>query len=315
MSREFIFIKLEDTSEEESFFVQEQERELKSSTDLLKKISDKWYYKSLIKRLPMKLGRYSVLGDYVPCVVLPFTKEQKENLPKQYLDNYIEEVMKYLNVNRAYCIGELQERDNKRSERERSLIKFLYIQHLVRSTRKELRIREKDMKLVVIDSCDKRIESVLEMFISNLNYLTIITNREEYFSSFRDMIYDTTGLVVELESLPLQSNIDGNIIIDLDSESYKNYKYFPYGACVIDVNSSTKKRQYLQERRKDLRIIYDVDLLYQGNVIRKDIVVNYLRAKSMNIESIYGEYYRNTNQSEIFALLEECNMEIRECVM
>ncbi len=315
MSRDFIFIKLMDTDQNEDFIIEKEEMVEKSYDKLIKRISADWYYKNLMKRLPMKLGKLTFLGDSIPCAMLPFTKEDKANLPSQYLDQYIEEVMKRLNINRAYCMEELQERDNERAERERSLIKFLYLKKLVEIGREKLRIEEKDMKLVIIDSGDKRIEHVLELFINNLNYLTIITNREEYFTGFRDMIYDTTGLVVEFEELPLKNHIDGNIIIDLDSDCYKSYNFFPYGSCVIDINSSAKKRQYLQERRKDLTIIYDVNLLYQGNMIKKDMMVNYLRAKSINIEAIYGEYYRNINQNEIFELLEECKIKIMVIVI
>lgn len=310
MSRDFIFIKLMDTDQNEDFIIEKEEILEKSYDKLIKRISTNWYYKNLIKRLPMKLGKLSFLGDSLPCAMLPFTKADKEKLPNQYLDQYIEEVMKYLNINRAYCMEELQERNHERAERERSLIKFLYLRQLVVIAREKLHIEEKDMKLVIIDSHDKRIEHVLEQFVCNLNYLTIITNREEYFDGFRDMIYDTTGLVVEFEELPLKDHIEGNIIIDLDSESYKSYNFFPYGSCVVDVNSSAKKRQYLQERRKDLTIIYDVNLMYQGNIIKKDMMVSYLRAKSVNIEAIYGEYYRNINQKEILELVEECDIKI-----
>ena len=310
MSRDFIFIKLMDTDQNEDFIIEKEEILEKSYDKLIKRISTNWYYKNLIKRLPMKLGKLSFLGDSLPCAMLPFTKADKEKLPNQYLDQYIEEVMKYLNINRAYCMEELQERNHERAERERSLIKFLYLRQLVAIAREKLHIEEKDMKLVIIDSHDKRIEHVIEQFVCNLNYLTIITNREEYFDGFRDMIYDTTGLVVEFEELPLKDHIEGNIIIDLDRECYKSYNFFPYGSCVVDVNSSAKKRQYMQERRKDLTIIYDVDLMYQGNIIKKDMMVSYLRAKSVNIEAIYGEYYRNINQKEILELVEECDIKI-----
>lgn len=310
MSKDFIFIKLMDANQNEEFIIEEEEMIEKSYDKLIKRISVKWYYKNLIKRLPMKLGKLTFLGDSIPCAMLPFTKEEKLSLPSQYLDQYIKEIMKHLNISRAYCMEELQEKDNERAERQRTLIKFLYLKQLVKISRDKLHIKEKDVKLVIIDSGDKRIEHVLELFVNNLNYLTIITNREEYFTGFRDMIYDTTGLVVEFEELPLKNHIEGNIIIDLDSESYKSYNFFPYGACVIDVNSSAKKRQYLQERRKDLTIIYDVDLLYQGNILKKNMMVNYLRAKSVNIEAIYGEYYRNINQNEILELIEACKVKI-----
>lgn len=315
MSRDYIFIKLKDTDQNEDFIIEKEEMVEKSYDKLIKRISADWYYKNLMKRLPMKLGKLTFLGDSIPCAVLPFTKEEKANLPSEYLDQYIEEVMRHLNINRAYCMAELQERDNERAERERTLIKFLYLKKLVAIAREKLCIEEKDMKLVIIDSGDKRIEHVLELFVNNLNYLTIITNREEYFTDFRDIIYDTTGLVVEFEELPLKNHIEGNIIIDLDMDCYKSYNFFPYGSCVIDVNSSAKKRQYLQERRKDLTIIYDMNLLYQGNIIKKDMMVNYLRAKSINIEAIYGEYYRNINHNEILELLEACKIEIMVIVI
>ena len=44
-------------------------------------------------------------------------------------------------------------------------------------------------------------------------------------------------------------------------------------------------------------------------------MVNYLRAKSINIEAIYGEYYRNVNHNEILELLEACKIEIMVIVI
>lgn len=315
MPNDFIFVKLRDTKQDFEVFSKEEEVIEKTYAKLLKKVSLKWYYKNLIKELPMKIGKLQFLGDSIPYVMLPFTKEQKACLPEKYLDEYIEKIMSVLGINRAYYMEELQERDYERSERERTLIKYVYLEQLVRVGMNKLHIKEKDMKLVIIDSGDKRIEHVLEQLTDNLNYLTIITNREEYFTSFRDMIYDTTGLVVEFEQLPLTTHIEGNIIIDLDCESHRCYNFFPYGACVIDVNSTARKRQYLQERRKDLTIIYDVKLLYQGDIIKREMLVNYLRAKSMNIEAIYGEYYKNINQAEIVSLLEQCDVKIKEIVI
>lgn len=315
MPNDFIFVKLRDNEQDMEMCSQDKELVEKPYAKLLRRVSLKLYYRTLIKKLPMKLGKFQFLGDSIPCVMLPFTKEQKACLPENYIDEYIEKVMNVLGINRAYCMEELQERDYERAERERTLIKYVYIEELVNIGMNKLHLKEKDMKLVVIDSGDKRVEHVLELFTNNLNYLTIITNREEYFTGFREMIYDTTGLVVEFEQLPLTTHIEGNIIIDLDSESYKSYNFFPYGACVIDVNSAAKKRQYLQERRKDLTIIYDVKLLYQGDIIKREMLVNYLRAKSMNIEAIYGEYYKNINQAEILSLLEQCEVKIKEIVI
>lgn len=305
MPSDYVFLKLCDT--------EEQKEMVKSYiANLMKKISLKWYYKNLIKKLPYKLGTLNFIGDSIPCVMLPFTEEQLDNISKEYVDDYIERIMKKLDVNRAYCIGKLQNRDQNRSERERTLLKFLYLKELVTIARRKLNITMKDMKLVVIDSGDKRIEHVLELLVNNLNFLTIITDREEYFTEFRDMIYDTTGLVVDVEEIPLKNHIEGNIIIDLKQECYKQYILFPENSYVIDVNSSQKKRQYIQDRRKDLTILYDINLWYQNECIKQDILVNYLRAKSMNIESIYGEYYRNINQNEIMNLLESCHIQIDE---
>ncbi|WP_167955427.1 hypothetical protein [Anaerosporobacter faecicola] len=312
MPKDYVFFALSEWNEN---FIEEEEMVVKPYTKLLKRISIKWYYQNLIKHLPMKLGKLIFLEEHIPCVMLPFTKEEKAKLNEEYIERYIEKVMQRLETKRAYCIGELQERNKEKIERERTLLKYLYLSQIIKENKKRLVIQDKDVKLVIIDSGDKRVEHVLERFSENLNSLTIITDREEYFASFREMIYDTTGLVVEVEGLQVRNHIEGNIIIDLCSESYKLYNFFPHGACVIDVNSSSKKRQYLQGRRKDLRIIYDVELLYQGNIIMRDLMVNYLRAKSLHVEVLYADYDRLVNLEDIYQFLQASKIAFKELII
>ena len=83
MPNDFIFVKLRDTEQDVEVFSKEEEMVEKTYAKLLKKVSLKLYYKKLIKKLPMKLGEFQFLGDSIPCVMLPFTKEQKACLPRR----------------------------------------------------------------------------------------------------------------------------------------------------------------------------------------------------------------------------------------
>lgn len=277
---------------------------------LQKRISVKWYYKKLIKKLPIKIDTMPFLGDNVSCVMLPFIEEELSSLSEDYLEKYINHVMSKHELKQVYCINELYQRDPIQQERERSLLKFLYIEELIERALYMKRLEMKNMKLTLIDSGDKRIEYILELLSMKLNYLTIITSREEYFESFRDMIYDTTGLVVEIINTPLREPIEGNIVIDLDENSYKDYNYFAFGACVIDVNSSSRKRQYLHDRRKDLTILYDLRIYYNGRLIQNDMMANYMRAKSININLFFLNYDRSINHGEIIFLLKKYPIDI-----
>jgi hypothetical protein len=145
----------------------------------------------------------------------------------------------------------------------------------------EHNISYKHLKLVIIDSEDYKMEYLLELFVKDLNFLTIVTNRVEYFEEIQQMIYDTTGLVIDVVSNPVKDPIDGDIIIDASQKINKNYNYFNKNAVVIDLEANKEKLQYLYSRRKDLKVIYDIVLSVQGTIVNNEMFFIFMKAKSV----------------------------------
>lgn len=268
-------------------------------SSLKKRISKKSYYRGLLNKKKVIIGEYHVLKDCIPCYMFPFTKEDKEHISEEQLNQFMNRILKQYKIKRAYCIGNLKENGKERVERDRTVLKELYLKELINEGMKKKKIKKKDLRLVLLDSKDERMDFILNWITEDLNYLTIITDRQEYFREFIDKIYDTSGLIVVLEPFTVCEQIEGNLVLDMAADQYKCYKYFEKDSYVIDIESTSKKRLYCKERRNDLTINYDIKISYNGDTIPNDIVMNYLRAKSYRIEDMYTYTYHSIFISDV----------------
>lgn len=60
------------------------------------------------------------------------------------------------------------------------------------------------------------IEIALEQISKDLNFLTILTERPEYFSDYIDTMYEETGLAVSLYQKSNEKKYTGNVILDFE---------------------------------------------------------------------------------------------------
>lgn len=140
----------------------------------------------------------------------------------------------------------------------------------------------------------------MELLYKELNYLKIITKRQEYFKEFQEMIYDATGLVAETvdpkdyvaEPVPY---IGPDVVIDLNSDLDFNYRVLEVNAVLFDMESSLEKRKYLAVKRKDLRVVYECEITYQGEKLDNNLagMIYYGRYK------VIQDFLSNKKQNQL----------------
>ena len=85
---------------------------------------------------------------------------------------------------------------------------YLYTYRLVFRRGGIQRNQQRDWHLAVIDDGTPTIDVVLDLIYEDLNYLTVVTDRSEYFTDFAETVYEETGLLVQMsEKIPKYANI------------------------------------------------------------------------------------------------------------
>ena len=202
-----------------------------------------------------------LLGKRGLLVELPFEEEEVSRMPVKYLEDYIQSIIETYNITSCYLREELSFLKERFHNNRKWIFRYLLFPQGLFQFLKENQIEKKDARFVIIDPGDKRVEMILEVVLEYANYLTIVTNRKEYFKNAVDFIYEELGLIVQIQSKLTQKNIGGNVVINLDRDCYHIYNNFEENAFVVDLEFTEKKLEYLSNRRKDLKILYDYEIV------------------------------------------------------
>ena len=92
-----------------------------------------------------------------------------------------------------------------------------YVPQILTWFRREKGIPRKDLKLTVIDDEEQpawKISQVLEILITDLNLLYLITEREEVFEELADEAYEEYGLLILIREKK-EEETPGNLVLDL----------------------------------------------------------------------------------------------------
>lgn len=224
------------------------------------------YYIS--KKTPIQIEKVDYLGEEGEKIILPFTREDIVSLSREYLQKYMNKVIEKTQLEKCYVSNSFSKYIEvifkEYFSSYQSILLYIMFKDILINICGEMSIEEKDLKILIIDSEDRRTEYMIESIVDDINYLTIITKRPEYFQGYIDMIYDTKGLVIQLEEDITKNELEGNVVIDLSKESYRHLR----GAlAILDMNQTEKKLKYYYSRRKNNNIIYNVLLESDGEVV------------------------------------------------
>lgn len=243
-------------------------------------LRNKFQPKKYIMRANKKLIYYKedirVMGKQGVLAELPFTEEEIKELPNDYLKDYIEKILEVYDFSTCYLRNELSFLSGPFHMEKKWMFSYLLFKEGLFLFLEQNGISKKQARFVVVDSGDKKILLILQTIIEYANYLTIVTDRKEYFSEIVDVVYEETGLMVNVESASAQKRIIGNTVINLDRGNHRLYTYFEENACVIDLEFNREKLTYLANRRKDLNILYDYEIVINGEELDKELAAEVL---------------------------------------
>lgn len=280
---------------------------------ILKKGFGKGYKKRMLKSLPVDIKTTAYLSNEGERIVLPFTKSEADILGDDFVKEFIEKLIKKYDIAVPIFEEDLKRYESNLSEDNSKVIKYLMIKEILEAVCELEGIEKRKLKFIIIDSGDRKTEYMLEILLEEFNYLTIVTKREEYFSEFKDIIYMYNGLAVETVAAPLNGSIEGNIIINMDDRTLKDFIFFEKNSIVLDMESTAERRQYLYQRRKDIKYIYDIPLLYEGRKVDNRILGNIICNRSWLVDGLirYGKKFASAD--EIREIMLEYSLKI-ECL-
>lgn len=241
-----------------------------------KRLHPKIYEYYLLKKLPIKQEEVFYLNEPGLRIFLPFTKEdikEKQDLVKRFTNKLAQKLV----CNYLFAEKGLREYIELPYIGCSWLLNYILFPEILEKIVKTYQIDCKNMKLVLMDSSDSRMEYLLELLLPHLNYLTIITDRPEFFDHFIEYAFHNTGLVVEVITKPITDTLSGDFIIYLgvseeNSGADKLYYKFEKNAVVLLLDTEKLSAEHIHSRRKDLKIIYDYYITIQDERINKELV-------------------------------------------
>lgn len=158
-------------------------------------------------------------------------------------------------------------------------IPYLSMRRNVDLLRRYAEIPKKQLRPVLIDGGDQRIDYFLYEFMEEINFLTIITSRKEYFESLQERVFQESGLIMEL-ILPWEAkHLTGNLVWDF-SENLQSEDCYPYGSiCFLPHKKRWKLREVLQERG-DLTVAWISSVEIGGRNIPAELAESFLSNRS-----------------------------------
>lgn len=268
------------------------------------------YYQRLLERLPCKEEPITVIGRQGLRLELPFDQVVIEELPKDYVETYIRKILEQYQIEGCYLCRELSFLNSRFDMEKKWLFQYLMFPEGIKKFLEDVGIPNKDARFVVIDAGNRKVETILQIILEYANYLTIVTSRVEYFKNAVDVVYEETGLMIDVVSVYRQKNIYGNVVINLDKDCYRLYSNFEENAYVVDLHFTDKKMEYLSNRRNDLTILYDYDISVGGQSYNKELLAEIMVRDNWKVSRFVKRNECSLTASEIDFMVKDYDMQI-----
>lgn len=250
---------------------------------LMKKLPYNWYKTYLFKKLPTLEMETNYLGEIGNNIILPITEKELSHYNKEEIVQMINMVQEEHQLSQVYIEPKLSKYAELPWNTKKWIFHYLLFPQFFEKIVTDKGIMCKNMRLIVLDSHDFKAEYILEMLLPNLNYLTIVTERPAHFERMVEEAYCSFGLVIEVVEAPLRQTLKGDLIIDMNPNDYHSFGYFEKGAVIIYMNSGQEKLLYMECRKKDLILIYDMEIKREGKNLDKELAAQILCQKYWKI--------------------------------
>lgn len=124
---------------------------------------------------------------------------------------------------------------------------YIYMKENFYYLRRYAQIPKKQVSMVLIDGDDSRTDYFLYEFLEELNYLTIVTERQKYFESLQERAFQELGLLIDLALPWEQKNIRGNLVWDFTDQLQKLDCYPENSICFMPHKKEWKIKELLRD--------------------------------------------------------------------
>lgn len=124
---------------------------------------------------------------------------------------------------------------------------YIYMKEIFRYLCRYGKIPQKAVSMVLIDGGDSRTDYFLYEFLEELNYLTIITDRPEYFESLQERAFQELGLLIDLVKPWEKKHISGNLLWDFSGNLQMADCYPENCICFVGHKKDWKVKELLRE--------------------------------------------------------------------
>lgn len=235
--------------------------------------------KYIIKTNPFILNEIQYLNTRGYEIVLPFIKEEIDSFKAITIFNDTLAKLEDLNVTVASTDIKIQDFNSKILFMEgKNILAFFMLQAI----KKALKFLERDLKytevLIIDDKNSDNTYNIIDAIYSELNYLTIFTERADYFTEYAKKIYADTGLNLQILEQNKSAIKDADLIINLSSNINLDY-FYKRGAIYFDLCNNSEKTVEILRKREDLNIIDDLIMSYNNSSISNSLLETVLYIK------------------------------------
>ena len=119
------------------------------------------------------------------------------------------------------------ERESK--ERIPFYLPYIYQKECFDFLRRYGKIPKKQINMILIDDGDFRTDYFLMNYLEMLNYVTIVTDRKEYFEGLQERAFQELGLLIDVIHSWEEKNLQGNLVWDFYYK-LQNVNCYPEGS-------------------------------------------------------------------------------------
>lgn len=124
---------------------------------------------------------------------------------------------------------------------------YIYMKEAFDYLRRYAQIPKRQVNMVLIDGGDARIDYFLYEFLEELNYLTIVTERQAYFEGLQERTFQELGMLIDLALPWEEKNLRGNIVWDFSDKLQKADCYPEGSICFLPHKKEWKIKEFLGE--------------------------------------------------------------------
>lgn len=273
------------------------------------------YYKTIMKKLLYTVEEIILIGKQGIRIELPFTSAEIEELPRSYVEQYIQKILEVYGFTECYLCEKLKLLRGTFGKEKKWLFSYLLFEKGISSFLRDCHIEKRNARFVLIDSGDRKAEMILESLLGFANYLTIVTSRMEHFGNAVEVVYEETGLMMDLASSYSEIHRSGNVVINLNRENYRLYSQMEENSYVVDLEFTEAKHGYIESRRKKFTVLYDYDILVGGQELDKELVAEIIGLNNWKVGRFLNGLETNVSTEELGNIVREYEIEIKEMKM